>query len=105
MSSERVFLVFAARCPSGKAFFRRLREIGTGDRGLIPRTAPDLDDDILAAATFDPAIAMAYRDRYRIDGHNVWIENRSGVRLFEREQTEAADVNDSRHPKFVPFTN
>src|SRR6266404_5551542 len=88
--SDRVFLVFAARSPSGKGYFRRLREMGNGERNSVPRTVPELDDDISQAIAFSPELAVTSRDLFRNQGFNVWIEDGAGNRLFDREQTESA---------------
>jgi len=88
--ADRVFLVFAARSLSGKGYFRRLRELGNGDRNSVPRTVPELDDDISQAIAFSPELAVTSRDLFRNQGLDVWIEDGAGNRLFDREQTESA---------------
>ena len=102
--SDRVFLVFSARCPSGRGYFRRVRELGNGERGKPTQTVPELDDDITQAINFSPEIAITSRDLFRKQGCNCWIEDSHGNRLFERTDGPHPG-SDNRQPQFVMFSN
>jgi len=107
MASDRLYLVFSLPNHPGVAvYLHRTAELSDGTRGTTPVVQPVFDDDVERSQVWtNPEFAVHARDYWRKRGFCVVIKDRHGQVLFERENTEEPRFDDSRVPRFVPFTN
>jgi len=108
MAADRVVLVFRFQHHPGKVFLSGTREVGDGRRGILPRLEPTFDDEIQRAQRFSPEQGVAFREFWRSQAKDCWLEDREGNGpLFERNDSPAGPPIEPTAPhasRFVPLT-
>ncbi len=102
--AEKVYLLFRSNTPGvEKTYFHRVAEVGSGERGLPPKTKVIVSTTVADATGFSPEHAIAARDGFRKQNYDCWIESVGGQCLYDNhESAPVVEAQPVHHTCFVP---